>query len=168
MADETRTGKGVRIALIVSLALNLLVVGVIGGAMLSGDRWQHRGPPRMQAMGGPLTRALAPDDRRALAREMRAAHHDRAWSRQRLREDFTGLVADLQATPFDPQAVEARLARIQDGVDERIGKGQAMLVARLARMDDAERAAYAERLQVELQRRHRDGGDVRPRDGSEK
>lgn len=168
MADKTKTGKGLRIALIVSLALNLLVVGVVGGAMLSGDRWHHRGPPRVEAIGGPLTRALAPEDRRVLAREMRAAHRDRNWSRDRLREEFTGLVADLKATPFDPQAVEARLTRIQQAFRERIDSGQALLVARLAGMDDAERAAYAERFQEEMQRQQRHGDGVRPRDGSER
>lgn len=168
MSDEPATARGLRIALIVSLALNLLVVGAVGGAMLSGDRWHHRGPPRMQAMGGPLTRALDPGDRRALAREMHAAHRDRGWSHERMREELAGLAADLRATPFDPGAVGARLARMQQRFQERIDRGQALLVARLAEMDDAERAAYADRLESELQRRHRDGGALRPPGGSER
>lgn len=168
MADKTKTGKGLRIALIVSLALNLLVVGVVGGAMMSGGRWHHDGPPRVQAIGGPLTRALAPEDRRALAREMHAARHDRSWSRERMRAEMAGLIADLRARPFNAQAVEARLAAMQGRFQERIEQGQALLVERLAQMDDADRAAYAERLEAELQRHRRDREDVRPPDGSER
>lgn len=165
---ETGTGRGMRIVLVVSLALNLLVIGAIGGAMLLGGGWHHRGPARMEAMGGPLTRALAPEDRRALAREMYAAHLGRDRSRDRLHDDFAGLVADLRATPFDPQAVAARLERIQSRFRERIGLSQALLVARLEEMDDAARAAYADRLEAELRGHHRGGSGVRRPDDSKR
>lgn len=147
------SGKWLRIGLIVSLALNLLIVGAIAGAALSGGKWYHRGPPRMAAMGGPLTHALAPADRIAMARDLHAAHMDGARPHDVPRKEFEALIADLTATPFDPAAVKTRLATIQGRFEERMRLGQSALVARLAGMDAAGRAAYAERLAVELRRR---------------
>lgn len=172
MADDiqARPGRGLRIALVLSLALNLLVLGAVGGALIRGGGWHHRGAPGMAAMGGPLTRALAPEDRRALVREMhemhemRGAGHGRGWPDGAIGAEFAGLVADLRATPYDPGAVAARLERLQARFRDRIGRGQALLMARLAAMDDAGRAAYADRLEAELRRQSERGAFRRPDD----
>jgi len=150
MADDIRqtqkpVGKWLRIVLVISLSINLLIVGALAGAALSGGKWHHRVPPGMMAPGGPLTGALSFEDRRAIARRMRAA----------IRKDFAGLMEDLRAKPFDPEAVAARLAAIRGGFRQRMDLGQALLVERLAGMGPAERAAFADRLETELRRRHR-------------
>ena len=59
-----------------------------------------------------------------------------------------------EATPFDPQAVEARLERIQGMFRERLSLGQSLLIEQLVAMDDEERAAYADRLVERKERRH--------------
>jgi len=67
MADQ-QPRKLWRIVLVISLALNLAVVGVVGGFMVrsSGDK----GPPRSFDVGlGPIGRALDREDRRAAVRE---------------------------------------------------------------------------------------------------
>ena len=45
--------RGLRALLIVSLALNLLVIGTVGGAMLSHTKWQNHHPVRLDVSGGP-------------------------------------------------------------------------------------------------------------------
>jgi len=144
----------VRIVLIVSLAFNLLVLGLIGGALLSGGKWRHHHPPRLEA-GGPLTRALSNEDRRAIGRKMRKAYREdgeevRASRHQALDE----LVAAVEAVPFDPEAVRQRMADIRAMFRNRFELGQTLLIERLSEMSDAERAAYAERLRERMNGRH--------------
>ncbi|MEQ8895754.1 MAG: periplasmic heavy metal sensor [Roseovarius sp.] len=157
MRDEA-TGKArgwVKILLVVSLGLNLLVAGVVAGSFLSGGKWHHKGAPRLETMGGPLTRALSDEDRRAIGMKIRQSYKDGTFSRDRHREEFDGLISDLKATPFDPAAVEARLERIQGLFHERLSLGQGLLIERLTEMDDATRAAYADRLVERRERRHK-------------
>ena len=71
--------RSLRWLLVGSLALNLLVVGVVAGALLTGgphgashtdegDRGDARRDPRLRAMGNvPFVMALGPDDRSAPA-----------------------------------------------------------------------------------------------------
>lgn len=156
MSEETKakTRGWVKILLVVSLGLNLLVAGAVAGAVFSGGRWHPKGPPRLETLGGPLTRALEEDDRRAIGKKIRQAYRDGSFSRDRHLEQFDGLIADLKATPFDPEAVEARLATMQSLFRERLSLGQDLLIERLTEMDDDERAAYADRLAERKDRRH--------------
>ncbi|MGR3461639.1 MAG: periplasmic heavy metal sensor [Roseovarius sp.] len=161
MSEETGgQGRGWRIILIASLALNLVVVGAIGGWL-----WRHgtgpyrdRGPhsARLATLGGPLTFALDAEGRAAIAarlRKERGAHEAR---RAALRESFEALLTDLRMKPFDPARVTARLDAQRVQVAERFAAGHAALVAHLAAMGDAERAAYADRLEEKVRRwRHR-------------
>jgi len=76
MADQ-QPRKLWRIVLVISLALNLAVVGVVGGFMVrsSGDK----GPPRSFDVGlGPIGRALDREDRRAIGAALRNAPQLRA------------------------------------------------------------------------------------------
>lgn len=150
-----KTGKRIRILLFTSLALNLLIIGAMAGAVLSGGKWWHNCPPRLETAGGPLTRALSKEDRRAIGHKMREAYRNKDIPHTRHGEEFAGLIEDLKATPFDPQAVEARLATIRGLFRQRLTLGQSLLIERLAGMSDAERADYAERLQQTMRhRRH--------------
>lgn len=150
-----KTRGWVKILLVVSLGLNLLVAGAVAGAFFSGGKWHHKGPPRLETLGGPLTRALSDEDRRAIGMKIRQSYKDGKFSRDRHREEFDGLIADLKAVPFDPAAVKARLERIQGLFHERLSLGQSLLIERLAEMDDAARAAYADRLVERRERRHK-------------
>jgi len=156
MAETTPGGNGrwLRIGLIVSLALNLLIVGALIGAAFSGGRWHHDGPPRAEAVGGPLTRALSPEDRRAIARAIHAAHRRGDLPRGWRPEEFAGVLQVLRAEPFDPAALEARLETLNGQVGERLKFGQSLLVRHVAGMDAEERAAYAVRLETVLRQDH--------------
>ncbi|WP_232796536.1 periplasmic heavy metal sensor [Roseovarius salinarum] len=145
-----------RLVLAGSLALNLLVVGAVAGAVITHKPWRGHHAPRLDGVGGPLTRALAPQDRRAIARGMRRAYHDGRPARAEIRAAFEALIADLEAGPFDADAVAAHLERQRSVLAERLAVGQELLLDRLNEMSEAERAAYAGRLRAVLaeHRRH--------------
>ena len=137
--------------LVASLGLNLAFVGLVAGAVL-------RGPPERLA-GGPelwsYARALPEPFRDDLRDAMRASRH--AWSgpRDRLRRQREALAAALVAEPFDPASVAEVLGQELALSSDLADRGTDMLMAQIARMTSAERAAYAEALRRE--RRHRPG-----------
>ena len=149
-------GRGWRIVLIVSLALNLLIAGAIGGWVLRHGIGPHgRTRPAFRALaqlGGPLTHALDAEGRAAIAARLRAERGAHEARRAALREGFEALLADLRAQPFDRDRVAARLDAQRAQVAGRFQAGHAALVAHLAQMSAPERAAYADRLEEKLRR----------------
>lgn len=164
-AESNDKGAGakrwVRVLLVVSLALNLLFIGSIAGAMLTHSKWRSHHPPRLDMAAGPLTQALSREDRRAIGREMRKAYRSAGANRADLQAGFEALIADLKQEPFDPEVVAKHLERHRGVFDERLALGQTLLLERLTQMQPDERADYAARLLDALQQRkhwkgHRD------------
>lgn len=154
MAEQqsmSRTKPWVRALLVASLALNLAVAGLAAGWALrhGGDHAGHH-PARLDMAGGPLTRALSDQDRRAIGREMRAAWRASAGNGPSIGESFDALVIDLRAVPFDAGRVAAQMRAQRDGFAARFKMGQEVLLTHLTAMSDAERAAYADRLEVQI------------------
>ncbi|TCP21412.1 periplasmic heavy metal sensor [Rhodovulum adriaticum] len=156
-----RTRTWVRVALIVSLALNLLIVGMIGGAVVG-----HRGGPPRADMGeaayGPYARALADEDRAALRRAMRAEAPRLRENRMAVRQGFRDLLGALRADPYEPGRVADILAEQEARVRDQGQIWRGLLVTRLETMSPEERAAFADRLERVLRRGppvrdHRDG-----------
>ncbi len=147
---QTGMRPWLRLLLVVSLAFNLLIVGLIGGAVIMHGKWQghHMPPPEM--MGGPMTRALDRADRRAIGRQMRENFGNGQAMYEEMRASMEDLIAGLKAVPFDANAVENYMAGHRDHFSARLELGQALLLERLSAMSDAERAAYADRLQDEI------------------
>jgi len=165
--DETKTeataakggGRGLRIALGVSVALNLLVAGLVVGAVL------RDGGPRDRMLRdldfGPFTEALTREDRDALRRDFVARSGGFRDMRAEMRADFNALLAALRAEPFDIDAARAVLEGQQTRLQSRLVLGQDLLLERLAAMSPEARAAFADRLEQGLRR----GGGDRERDG---
>lgn len=155
MSDETgltpKAGRGMRWLLIASLALNLLVVGIVVGAMFGGPGRDHRaGQPRDAV--APYTRALAPRDRRALRRELRQSLFDRRPSSDALAAPYMQVVALLRAAPFDADALRTALTAQSAQAQARLTAGREVLLAHISAMTDAERRAYSDRLEAEIAR----------------
>ena len=152
-AEAPRTRGWVRVLLFVSLALNILVIGVVAGGALFGEKWKrHQMAVRLESAGGPLVLALDRDERRAIERKLRRAHRQNVINPPRHREEMRGLLADIRAEPFDAQAVEARLVRLRTIFADRLAFGQTALIEHLAEMPAEDRAAYADRLEKVLRR----------------
>lgn len=143
-----------KIALGVSLALNLVVAGVVIGAVARpGGPDPRRGEP----VGAALFRDLPREDRRAMWRAMNGAKRP-DWQAER-----TEIAALLRATPFDAAALGEYLDRRQQDHAERLLLVRKKWLERVGAMTDDERAAFAERLEKPRKKRKGDKG-WKPRD----
>lgn len=147
MADTTgpRPGRGLRIALAVSLALNLLVAGAVVGSMLRGG--PGGGTQAVRDLGfGPFAGALTGEDRAALRRAFLDRGPDLRQARREMRAQAEAILAALRAEPYDPADFAAALTRGTDRMAERLALGRELLAAHVDAMDDATRRAFADRL----------------------
>ncbi len=148
--------RALRLALIASLALNLLFVGLIaGGAMTAAQRPSGTSAgPDMRA----LWRALPDESREALRERFRdeageGPRLDRDERRARAAEREAELLALLRADEFDAAAFSALLESRREAMAARGAAAQELLVERLEMMNAAERAALAERYENRRGRR---------------
>ncbi|MEY4871132.1 MAG: hypothetical protein RLZZ563_462 [Pseudomonadota bacterium] len=143
-------GRGLRVALAVSVALNLLILGLVAGAVLR-DGGPH-GRMVRDLDFGPFTEALTPEDRDALRRDFLRQAPDLRDMRRQMRDDFATLLEALRAEPFDVEALRGVVANQGDRMAARLELGQDLMLARIAAMTPAERAAFADRLERRLER----------------
>ncbi|WP_439141873.1 periplasmic heavy metal sensor [Pseudooctadecabacter sp.] len=136
--------------LVASLALNLLVAGVLAGAVLSGG--PKGGLQRFDLTAGPLTRAMDGPRREALRDALRDSGAFRASDRRNIRADMTVLIETVRSDTFDEAAFRAALMRQRD----RLQAGQAAVIeavaAQIQDMSREEREAFADRLENQLRR----------------
>jgi len=152
--DKTRPGW-MRIALFTSLAVNLLIVGLVGGALLRHDRQSlndaHRAPLRELGYG-PYGRALSASDRSEIGKAMIGRSGDLRANRAEFRAQITTLLGALRTQPFEPAVVQNIIVLQQEKLIERQEIGRQLLLDRINAMDDKERAAFANRLERSLRR----------------
>lgn len=142
--------RWVKPALIVSVALNLAVAGLVLGAWL-GDGHRN-GMPRDMSFG-PFSEALNDQDRKALRRELMERVGEFRTSREATRAEFETLLAALRADPFDPAVMRSALAAIETRNAERLQLGRSLIETRLIEMSPQDRQAFADRLERGLKRR---------------
>jgi len=157
--EQKTSGRGMRVLLGISLALNLLVVGVVVGSNF-GNRGEWRNGPGGggKAMRGTESaigiygRALSKSERRAVGRAIRASGRDNAGSGVRaLRGQLRALAGEavtlLRADDFDAAAFRDVLNRQQGLIQGVAGNAQTALVDYVDTMSGEARAAYADRLE---------------------
>jgi uncharacterized membrane protein len=150
-----KTSRGVKVALAISVALNLAVAGLAVGAWLGGGG--HRDMPREMSFG-PFSEALDDSDRRAIRRALLDRMGEFRASRAEARAEFEALLATLRADPFDPAALKAALAAIESRNAERLELGRTLIETRLIEMSTTDRQRFADRLEKGLRRGARDEG----------
>lgn len=146
--------RGVKIALAISVALNLGIAGLAVGAWLGGG---NRDVPRDMSFG-PFSAALDDNDRRAIRRALLDRMGEFRTSRAEARAEFETLLGTLRADPFDPAAMQAALFAIETRNAERLRLGRSLIEARLIEMSPEDRQRFADRLEKGLRRGGRDGG----------
>lgn len=153
---EGGKGRGMRIVLFASLALNLAVVGAVAGFLVMGPP-----PPPRERPGGedpalPYTRALSEDQRRELRGALRGAvmkdRQEMRGIREALMGDYRQALALLRAEPYDAAAMEALMAAQAERSAAVRVRGQKVLADTLAAMSPEDRRAYADRLEETLSR----------------
>ena len=144
--DRPSSGRGLKWALFLSLALNLLVIGALAGAAM-----RHRMAPPGPVGFDPVARFWADAPGAAEGRADRGAWRDRLAARTEDRAEravrMQALSAALRADPFDASAVESLLAAERAAFALRLETGHAGFLDRLSGMSASERARFAERLE---------------------
>lgn len=136
--------------LILSLAVNLLLAGLLAGAFARG----HMLAMRPGGAGfGPLGMALSREDRRALRDRFAGEGQDWKAFRAAGQRDFSDLATIIAADPFDRAAAAAVLDRQAGALAQRMTAARGLLLDRIAAMTPAERAAFADRLRAALRAR---------------
>ena len=144
------SGRGLKIALAVSVGINLAIAGLAAGAWLK-DGHDARG--RGMSDFGAFSEAFSREDRRALRKALTDRAPDFRAARTAAEAEFAGLVTALRAEPFDPAAVGAALAAISARNADRIDLGRNLIETYLLGMPTQDRLALANRLEVQLTRR---------------
>lgn len=156
-----KTGWGLKLALVISVALNLMVAGIVAGAILS-----RSGPddvPGLRTLGlGPFALALEREGREAvrgqLGREARGLPDDRRAVAEGLRQ----IQAALEAEEFDRDAAELALARTRAAAGAIQARGHGALLDYLETVPHEERLRMADRLGRAIRR----GGPRPPAEGT--
>ncbi len=139
--------KWIPIALAVSLALNLLVVGIVLGAVM-----RFKGNDRVDTppgFGPALYYALPKPDRKALRGELSDLRGKRSHGRK---QDFSALSQALRVVPFNPAAVETLLEQQSKATADLQTALHRQWLAQITAMSDEERAEYADRLEKVVKR----------------
>jgi len=145
-----RPGRGLRIALGLSLAVNLLVLGLVGGAVLHGPPSRFHDGRDMSF--GPFAEALRPEDRKALRRDILQRAPELRAGREKRQQEIEGLLQALRAEPFDAARLESVMAAQQAQLASQLALGAAVIRDYLIALPLEERLAFADRLEASLRR----------------
>lgn len=153
-----KSGRGLRIALAVSVALNLVIAGAGVGAFMRSHADGGREDMVRELGFGPFTEALSREDRRTLRHSFLAKAPDVRNIKRQRRDDAMAVLGTLRATPFAPD----NLTTLMDAQHQRMARqlmlGQEVLRDFLIAMSPEDRAAFAGRLEERLRPRTDDQG----------
>lgn len=150
-----KPGKGLRIALALSVTLNLAILGLVAGAIL------RDGPGMRAAMVrdlgfGPYTEALRPEDRKAMRQALFQRAPEIRETRRMMRDEAEALLVVLRADPLDADALRARMEAQHSRLSDQMRVGQDVLQEFILAMPTAERLAFADRLEGGLRHHGKD------------
>ncbi|UZD91549.1 periplasmic heavy metal sensor [Cognatishimia activa] len=156
MSDQTPQPRApmrrsLRVLLFASLAANLIVVGLVAGAVFGNKKGGDK-PPRDADFMGAYTRALPDQDRRAIGRAIRDHHRNSGITREQARKQFQEMLGLIRATPFDADAMRGRMLEQAKSSFDRRQAAQDIWLQRVEQMTDAERQDYADQIEAQLKR----------------
>lgn len=137
--------KWTRIVLILSLAINLLVVAALVGAFFKHDKRQGPHLDRASMGLGAYILALPEPAQSEVMAMIGKGSEDRREFRKTMYKLRKDTETALQATPFSVDAVKSALDQQRNGALQRTAQVQDAYLTALAAMTDAERAAHFER-----------------------
>lgn len=146
--EENQKPVGMRrrtkVLLAVSLGLNMLVIGAVGGMVFHDG--PDRGPGDKDAAFGPYTRALSHQDRKVIGKALRNEIGSFRQNLPKIRAGFAALKEALSADVYDRDLVH-QLVKEQEALGLRRHQvGQRLLLERLDAMSQQDRRKFAERL----------------------
>ncbi len=144
-----------RVLLFVSLAVNLLIVGMVAGAFYRAGKFRSaaRANPPLYDLGyGPYGRAFSKEDRQKISQAMAAHAPGLRDNRKVLRARSLDLIEALRREPYEPELVAGIIAEQQEKLSERQNVGRIILLDHIATMDADKRKRYADKLERILRR----------------
>ena len=128
----------------ISLAINLLIVGAIGGAILRVGK----GPmAKHHASGFLYMRALNFEDKKALRKELFKKKDSRKIIRAKELSSYSSAVKILRKHPFDRKAFEGLLDQQTEYSKSRPNSARLVLITQIENMTKEERLIYSKRLE---------------------
>ena len=151
--EPKRRRRWVMPLLFVSLAVNLLIIGVVAGAVMQrGDRDNRTDGPARSILGAPYIRALETEDRRTLGREIIQNRDRLRENRDDLKRRVEGILDELRSPDFDRGRLSELLDEQRRLAVSRQEFGEDLLLDRIEAMSPEDRRAYADRLGDALSR----------------
>ncbi|MBC7479485.1 MAG: periplasmic heavy metal sensor [Pseudorhodobacter sp.] len=155
-----QSSRGLKIALAVSVAINLGVAGLVAGLALNDGPGGH-GDKLVRDMGfGPYDPVLSPEDRTALRHAIVSRLGDFKSVRQQMQADMGAILSALRADPYIPDAVSAAFDAQAQHLTARLTLGNTVVRDYLLALPTEARLKFADRLDQVL---HRGPGDSRPK-----
>jgi len=154
-------GRWLKLALVASLALNLVVIGAMVSRWAGYHRdhghrhWRHSDARHMPP-GMRLYAQAMPEPARERLRAEVAARKE-TWTKRRaaLRAHVDEMVRTLRAEPFDAARLAELMAAQHAAMAGMIGEGQQLMVGQIAAMNPGDRSLFADRLERMLAERRR-------------
>ena len=151
-------GRAVRwlgIALVLSLSLNLLIVGFAVTRAYShwGKRWQgNTSIGQVMREGRRFVRGLPRERRRELIAIVKARRAEFRADKAEVREAVRTFASALKQEPYEVSQVEGALKQLQAEADTLFDKGRSVTLEVIAALTAEERRAFADRLLKKVNR----------------
>lgn len=144
-SPKPSTSRWIKLALIISLGLNLCVAGILIGTALRAPeaRRSNVEAPDGVAM---LARAMPQSHQRELRESLRVQRDDLRPDRQELKNLRENFVRALRAEPFDIDAVRKAFIAQRRVLDQVTAAGHASVIAQIEKMTPEDRESYIRRL----------------------
>lgn len=158
MTNDTAKPKRARniwkIIFAISLALNIAVLGAIGGAALRFSKGPLAGIGLLKErqIGSVYMRALSRDQRRELGRQMLDEEGDNKDSRANMKTGFQEAINILRNANFDQEKFGIVFKGHAARSNQRLKSAQMILFSHITSMNISERSAYADRIEMALSR----------------
>ncbi|MCP5074791.1 MAG: periplasmic heavy metal sensor [Rhodobacteraceae bacterium] len=146
--------KWVKPVLIASLAINLVVLGLVVGAAFGGH---HRPGPGIKAPQGVRSyiSAMTPEQREVFDQRSLHSLSGSIKTLRKLRTGHKDVMAAIVTAPFSEDNLRAAMDRQRGDVSAIMGEFQEELIVTLVAMSDEERMQYVERMKEMRKKRWR-------------
>ena len=153
-----KPGKALKLILFASLVVNLLIIGLVVGAISSRGGHDKAGAPPFRDFGlGPFASVLTDTQRDKFRDEFKTRSGDLRENRKRLEREVVRLIEAMRAEEFDPNTVAQILENQRNNVLRVQEFGHSLFVDALSDLSDEERRALADRIEEKLRKRPKRG-----------
>ena len=146
MADGKKSGW-VKIALGLSLALNVFFLGLTGGSLFQGE------PERRGEAPNSFLATLSGERKAEVQAVFAKMREDRKASRKNTRASWAKVREAMTAVPYDRAAMEAAMDGVIDARVDRSRKRYDQMIEFVSDMTDEERVAFSDAMRERWNRR---------------